>query len=436
MVRINGTFGDFLDRNNLTVLRPILSLFQTSQGYGGLDTIPAYYGLLWCTPLGLRLAKQQLGIPSAENLDAKILAPGFTEIIERLAKKARADIRLNSRVKVIDRSKAGCMGGRGISVKSGSANAPSWLPEDCGYVTIKTEDDTFKCAHVVINVPVPQVIKSQLLEMTSAEKEILEDIGACNEWQTFLLRAEDVHQLDAVDTWPGNFEAPGKLVTTRMTPRIISQVGVEKAGSTGIEEFVTLSLQSQMLSADAILANVKETLTALNVTNLSKVDEFRASDYNCRFSHSGVAKGLPWAVDKLQGRQRTFFVGGSVSFEALEHIIAQAQTIVVPKLNMMMRCRDDQCCHCHVECEGAEDEAGCFQSCFPADHSLCGLTSASAAAPAANSESSEKSTTGWVVAVSILALLLLAAVSALVVIRKRRQHSMTGCSMTSHNLSL
>jgi hypothetical protein len=105
---------------------------------------------------------------------------------------------------------------------------------------------------------------------------------------------------------------------------------------------------------------------------------------------------------------------------------------------MMMRCRDDQCCHCKVECEGADDEASCFQSCLPADRSLCGLT---AAPPASSSESdlaSEKrrAPTGWVAAVSILTLLLLVAVSALVIIRKRRQHVMTGCGVSAHNLSL
>ena len=43
---IDGTFGEFLDRNDLSELRPILDLFQESQGYGALDAIPAYYGLL------------------------------------------------------------------------------------------------------------------------------------------------------------------------------------------------------------------------------------------------------------------------------------------------------------------------------------------------------------------------------------------------------
>ena len=65
------------------------------------------------------------------------------------------------------------------------------------------------------------------------------DIGSCDEWQTYLLRADGVGPLDAVDTWPGNFEAAGKLVTTRMTPRILSEW--KTGGTKGPEEFVTLS---------------------------------------------------------------------------------------------------------------------------------------------------------------------------------------------------
>jgi hypothetical protein len=77
---------------------------------------------------------------------------------------------------------------------------------------------------------------------------------------------------------------------------------------------------------------VVDELKASGASDITKVDEDRASDYNCRFSEKGVMKGLPWAVDALQGRQRTFYVGGSVSFEALEHILANAQTTVVPKI--------------------------------------------------------------------------------------------------------
>ncbi|KAH8093987.1 protoporphyrinogen oxidase [Aureococcus anophagefferens] len=69
---IDGTFGEWLDREDFTELRPILDIFQESQGYGALDVIPAYYGLLWSTPQALKLTEQQLtGATGGEDLDRR-----------------------------------------------------------------------------------------------------------------------------------------------------------------------------------------------------------------------------------------------------------------------------------------------------------------------------------------------------------------------------
>ena len=92
--------------------------------------------MLWCTPTGLKMTEQQLGVSSSDGADlsAKVLAPGFSEIIERLAKRSRADVRLNTRISSIDRSTSGCKSGTGTAVPSGLSNGPSWLP---GTVPVK-----------------------------------------------------------------------------------------------------------------------------------------------------------------------------------------------------------------------------------------------------------------------------------------------------------
>ena len=58
--RTSGTFADFLERNNLKTLIPLIERIHTTQGYGYLDEIGTLYGLMWNTPkfvitFGLRI---------------------------------------------------------------------------------------------------------------------------------------------------------------------------------------------------------------------------------------------------------------------------------------------------------------------------------------------------------------------------------------------
>ena len=48
--KISGTFENFLDRNNLNVIVPLLQRTNAAQGYGYVNEIGALYGLMWNTP--------------------------------------------------------------------------------------------------------------------------------------------------------------------------------------------------------------------------------------------------------------------------------------------------------------------------------------------------------------------------------------------------
>ena len=48
--KISGTFEDFLDRNNLQILVPLVRSTNAAQGYGYINEIGALYGLMWNTP--------------------------------------------------------------------------------------------------------------------------------------------------------------------------------------------------------------------------------------------------------------------------------------------------------------------------------------------------------------------------------------------------
>ena len=48
LASINGTFIEFVYRNDLHVLEPFFYQFFTLQGMGSITAMPAYYGLKWC----------------------------------------------------------------------------------------------------------------------------------------------------------------------------------------------------------------------------------------------------------------------------------------------------------------------------------------------------------------------------------------------------
>ena len=47
---MNMTFSQFLEANDLSALAPFFSFAHTAQGYGYVESIPAFYGLLWLSP--------------------------------------------------------------------------------------------------------------------------------------------------------------------------------------------------------------------------------------------------------------------------------------------------------------------------------------------------------------------------------------------------
>ncbi len=50
MHAIRGTYMEYLQRNGLTSLVPLLLASHTMQGYGHIDEVAALYGLMWNTP--------------------------------------------------------------------------------------------------------------------------------------------------------------------------------------------------------------------------------------------------------------------------------------------------------------------------------------------------------------------------------------------------
>jgi len=146
----NTTMLDFLKEHDLESIIPFLLVAQTLQGYGLLDEIPAYYGLLWLTPEMFNLkqggpAEHQPprsewqgykgGAGSAYNVYSveSTLKEGWQEFVKRLA-AATPNLRVHYETTVTEVVAASS--GAGARVV---ANGQTY---QCGAVVVGTGEST------------------------------------------------------------------------------------------------------------------------------------------------------------------------------------------------------------------------------------------------------------------------------------------------------
>lgn len=101
MEKISGTFEEFLERNNLQLLVPLLMRTNAAQGYGYVNEVGAVYGLMWNTPqLLLSFGLQTLQVQQYPY-QTYILKQGFENIWNKIVAKERFDIKYNVDISLV-----------------------------------------------------------------------------------------------------------------------------------------------------------------------------------------------------------------------------------------------------------------------------------------------------------------------------------------------
>lgn len=107
MQRVSGTFYEFLDREGLLVLAPIIELCQTSMGYGSLDEIGALYGLQWNTPRMIASFLAFINQIGDKEASMGIMRYGFGTIWRTIVEQEKLDVRYSTEVTSIERRAGG-----------------------------------------------------------------------------------------------------------------------------------------------------------------------------------------------------------------------------------------------------------------------------------------------------------------------------------------
>lgn len=84
------TFAQYLDDNGMGALTGYLLYAYQVQGYGDLDKIPAYYGLVWVMP--------DMAWPFGETSGVTAWAKGWEDVWDQIVKKRKLNIQLNTEV--------------------------------------------------------------------------------------------------------------------------------------------------------------------------------------------------------------------------------------------------------------------------------------------------------------------------------------------------
>ncbi|CDF32180.1 unnamed protein product [Chondrus crispus] len=104
---LNTTFGQFLDDNDMDELRSVFTYGYQVQGYGTLDVIPAYYGMVWMTPAVLTGNIRQLfnaDEAASQRGTVNVASKGWLTLWEKMVERDLKDkIVYNVAISSVDR---------------------------------------------------------------------------------------------------------------------------------------------------------------------------------------------------------------------------------------------------------------------------------------------------------------------------------------------
>ena len=323
--KLNCTFKEWLEDNDFTALIPRFIVILSEQGYGNIETIPAYYGLVWAHPnlvMGASWGK------------FRMIDTGFSSLWEALVAATPFRLELTADISEIVRDD------KAVNIKwsIGTENnceefdflfmaAP--MPEALGMLDYdKNEYEVFgnflyrEYSLMVGELQQEGEERSSIMlsdDRTTAFLYNADDVGVQEDW--FHLIFDEQTGMTTLD------EAPAPIGYDGIdAPVFVRKDWVLYPRSVDYEPYSNKSvsvvglIHSPMKTEVELRADVDSHFAAFNLTlDLYDWERWR---YFPRYSQSDIVDAkLPWKVWDLQGRHRTFYVGSYVSFESIADIL-------------------------------------------------------------------------------------------------------------------
>lgn len=294
---INMTTSEFLDVNDLAILKPYIYFAMTQQGYGFMDSTPAYYLLHWITPTHILSAlRSLLNIkPSVTGSDASMLIEGYGNFMERISKGL--NISRNIDIQSIERPESG-----GAIIRY-TRSSGTFVEQEADFLIVTPRMPEFLSFMDARQDELDVFTKLVAKELTLAHVSV-------NGLQTH-------YGLDyiitSIETW-----TPNRIMMIRNDVNMIHEDLQPKLGQ---EDIRSVLLETDPNTPDEILhKNIMDQLTDLGGYNMTILRVGRYP-YHSHFKQQDIQKGYVWKLDNLQGKYDTWYTGSYASFESVADII-------------------------------------------------------------------------------------------------------------------
>jgi len=343
---LNKNFKEFLEFNGLEALVPLIAYAHTAQGYGVIDTTPAFWGLSWISPeLLIGYTSAQFGLKFFGRMIPKkdMFVSGWITLWEELVKIIGEDnIVLDAHVKQITRR----------------PSSPAF-PDSDGSVRVsyqvngQLKNGTFD--YLVVAAPLHLEEAQEVLQFTETERELFQKDIVHHQFRTTLYTRSQQpnltthltifprHITDTAVAGKGDVFAYRDSYLARF-PEVNVEVNVEKdkwperfkrdPARHGDREQMCYQYAENGMSEKDLKQKCKQWLDS-NMGETTILEE-KNFDYFYHYDHNGLAAQKPWRLLSIQGENNTIWAHASNYFESVLDIV-NYQNMMLDGLQGKMR---------------------------------------------------------------------------------------------------
>ncbi|KAF0693485.1 Aste57867_15582 [Aphanomyces stellatus] len=307
---------EFLRSYDLLTLSGMFRFSQQQQGYGVLETIPAFYFLWWSHPDAVsRMIHSQV----AGKACAYMFTKGFQSIWKSISFAHRKSVTTIF----------------GANVTRISRGLVTGTTPSVTYTTGHGAPTTIECDHVVMAIDL-SLFATLVTDLTTSERALFTTSYTSSTFVTTLFQSLPSPAETAAQVWFYRMgqKKDGRLCALRNTR--FTQV-YQGGGSTRWGDLL-LGRQTRVAYQfyDRPLAQVDQTTTGpllrsdLALAGMNDVELWHQRHFNYfpRFTTNGLKMGLPWKIWAIQGQQRTTWIGSSVCFESALDVITYNNNLI------------------------------------------------------------------------------------------------------------
>ncbi|KAF0718095.1 Aste57867_1901 [Aphanomyces stellatus] len=313
---IDMTAIEFLKANNLTALTGLFRFSQQQQGYGVLETIPAFYFLWWSHPATVaKIIRAQVQYHSC----AYELSKGFQSLWMQIAAAHAPAVTtiLNARVLRVD---------RGSTPSVTYFDRRAWAPV------------TIECDHIVMALDL-SVNANVVVDMTANEKALFLGSYTASTYIATLFRSNPSPVETATQIWPDRVRQSGRVSAIRNS-RLTVVEGNDDDDVGASQDVSALIVGRQVRVAYQFYDKPRKDVDHDHATDTFWKDLAKAGmdrggvwaqtywNYFPRFTRDGLKQGLPWKIWDIQGDRHTTWIGSSVSFESVLDVVTYNNNLI------------------------------------------------------------------------------------------------------------